>query len=63
MSLLERKGTVEYSIIIPMRNAEDYIEQCLKSIIVQTYINFEIIIVDDASEDNSVKLARKVLNN
>lgn len=41
------------SIIIPLYNAENYISKCLDSIINQTYKNFEIIIINDKSKDNS----------
>lgn len=41
------------SIIIPVYNAELYINQCLNSIYSQTYTNYEIILVDDGSTDNS----------
>ena len=41
------------SIIIPLYNAENYISKCLDSIINQTYKNFEIIIINDKSKDDS----------
>ena len=41
------------SIIIPVYNVEKYIEECLNSIIKQTYKNVEIILVDDGSTDRS----------
>ncbi len=41
------------SIIIPVYNAEQYIDNCLKSLIEQTYKNIEIILVDDGSKDSS----------
>ena len=44
------------SIIIPVYNVEQYLKQCLDSIINQTYKNLEIIIVDDWSTDNSGKI-------
>lgn len=47
------------SIIIPVFNAESYIERCLNSIIAQTYHDYDIIIVDDGSTDNSLNILRK----
>jgi glycosyltransferase involved in cell wall biosynthesis len=44
------------SIIIPVYNAEKYIDRCIESIIKQTYKNFEIILIDDGSTDNSLKI-------
>jgi len=44
------------SIIIPIYNVEKYLKQCIDSIINQTYINLEIILVDDGSTDNCGKI-------
>lgn len=44
------------SIIIPVYNVEDYIRQCLDSILAQTYTNFEAILVDDGSRDCSGRI-------
>ena len=41
------------SVIVPVYNSKDYLEECIKSIINQTYINLQIILVDDASTDIS----------
>ena len=41
------------SFIIPVYNTAEYLRQCLNSILVQTYTNIEIIIVDDGSTDRS----------
>lgn len=44
------------SIIVPVYNVEDYIDRCITSLVNQTYSNIEIIIVNDGSEDKSVKI-------
>lgn len=44
------------SVIIPIYNAEAYIERCLDSVISQTYNDIEVICVDDGSKDGSGKI-------
>ncbi len=44
------------SVIIPVYNSKMYLEQCIKSVINQTYKNLEIILVDDGSTDGSANL-------
>ena len=41
------------SIIIPVYNVEQYINQCIESILIQTYHDYEIILIDDGSTDSS----------
>lgn len=48
------------SIIIPLYNKKEYIQNCINSIQNQTYSNFEIIVVDDESTDNSLELVKKL---
>lgn len=50
------------SIIIPVYNAEKYIGTTLNSIYEQTYKNFEIILVDDCSSDNSAEIIKEEMN-
>ena len=47
------------SVIIPVYNAEKYLQKCLDSIVNQTYSNLEIIIVNDGSTDNSLSIINK----
>lgn len=47
------------SVIVPIYNSEECIEKCLKSIIGQTYRNIEIILINDGSTDNSIKILKK----
>lgn len=51
------------SVIVTNFNYERYIEACLQSIADQTYTNFECVIVDDVSQDNSVKIIERFINN
>lgn len=47
------------SIVIPIYNAEKYLEECLNSIKNQTYQNFEVIMVNDGSKDNSETICKR----
>ena len=44
------------SIIVPIYNVEEYIAECIDSILAQTYKDWELILVDDGSTDNSGKI-------
>ena len=44
------------SVIIPVYNVEQYLDECLNSVINQTYTNLEIILIDDGSTDKSGKI-------
>lgn len=49
------------SIITPNYNTEKYIEKTIQSVLLQTYLNWEMIIVDDCSTDNSILKIEKYL--
>ena len=51
-----RNACPAISLIIPLYNNEKYIGACLESILAQTFSDFEVIVVDDCSTDNSVKV-------
>lgn len=48
------------SVIIPNYNNEKYIEQCVRSVLIQTYDSFKIIVVDDCSTDGSREILEKI---
>ncbi|MFL2578323.1 MAG: glycosyltransferase family 2 protein [Flavobacteriaceae bacterium] len=50
------------SVIMSVYNAEKYIEEAIQSVLNQTYNNFEFIIINDGSEDNSLKIIEKFLS-
>ena len=47
------------SIIIPVYNAQQYIAKCIDSVISQSYINWELILVDDGCTDKSGEICDK----
>lgn len=51
------------SIIIPVYNAQRYLEKCLNSVLSQCYTNFEVICVDDGSTDKSGEICEKYQEN
>ena len=51
------KSSPKISVIMPCYNRESYISQAIESILYQTYTDFELIIIDDCSTDNTLKIA------
>lgn len=50
---------MKYSFIVPVYNGEKYIDRCLKSLLNQTYKNYEIVVINDGSADNSIDILTK----
>ncbi len=51
------------SIIIPVYNAEENLEKCLRHVLQSTYKDYEIIVVDDCSDDESAEIAKRYTEN
>ena len=49
----------EISVIVPVYNVEKYLDACLESIRKQTFTDFEVLIIDDETPDNSAEIAEK----
>ena len=47
---------MRFSIIVPVYNVEKYIDECVKSILNQSFKDFELVLVDDGSSDESGKI-------
>lgn len=54
--------TNDFSILIPAFNVDKYIDKCIQSILNQSHANFEVIIVDDGSTDETLKICKKYEN-
>lgn len=50
---------LKFSIIVPIYNIEKYIEKCIQSVLNQSYENFELILVNDGSMDNSKRICEQ----
>jgi cellulose synthase/poly-beta-1,6-N-acetylglucosamine synthase-like glycosyltransferase len=51
------------SVILPARNEEGFMERCLNSLISQDYENYELVAIDDRSEDKTGEIIRKIAEN
>ena len=54
---------IKISVVIPVYNAEKFIEKCIESVIDQTLKEIEIIVINDGSKDNSLKVIKNYEKN
>jgi glycosyltransferase involved in cell wall biosynthesis len=54
---------IKFSVIIPLYNKGNYIDKTLQSVLSQTYTDFEVIVVNDGSTDNSLNVVMKIKDN
>lgn len=50
----------KFSIIIPVYNVEKYIKKCLDSVFEQSFKDYEVIVVNDGTKDNSMDIVKKI---
>ena len=49
-----------FSVVIPLYNKQNYIKETIKSVLNQTFQNFEIVVVNDGSKDDSIKIIESI---
>lgn len=62
MRSIKEKENILFSVIVPIYNAEHTIERTIQSILKQTFQNYELLLIDDCSTDNSFSIAQKYDN-
>lgn len=53
---------MKFSIVVPIYNKEKYLQRCLNSLLLQQYQDFEVVLIDDGSTDNSGDIAKNYIN-
>ena len=48
------------SIIVPVYNTEKYLQRCIDSILEQSYIDFEVLLINDGSTDKSIEILKEI---
>ena len=54
------KETDKISVIVPVYNVKDYLEDCVRSVTDQTYPDLEILLIDDGSDDGSGEICDRL---
>lgn len=56
---MSKKNKINISVIIPIYNCENYLSRCIESVLNQTYEEFELILINDGSTDQSYEICKK----
>lgn len=56
-----RKNNIAISVIVPVYNVEKWLDRCINSILLQSFKNFELLLVNDGSTDNSIEICNNYL--
>ena len=51
----------QISVVLPIHNGQPYVKRCFKSLLIQTLQDFEIIVVNDGSDDGSVEELNRLM--
>ncbi len=57
----QMKANVFFSIIVPVYNVEAYLEQCINSILLQSFKDYELILINDGSTDNCLEICKQYI--
>ena len=57
------RNSVSFSIVIPVFNCEDYIQQSIQSVLQQNYQQFDIVVIDDGSYDSTPNIIQSMMDN
>ena len=61
MVIIMRKNNIAISVIVPVYNVEKWLDRCINSILLQSFKNFELLLVNDGSTDNSIEICNNYL--
>ncbi|HWS55242.1 MAG TPA: glycosyltransferase family A protein, partial [Pyrinomonadaceae bacterium] len=54
-----RSNEPRLSVVMPVRNGRAFLDECVRSVLAQTFRDFEFVILDDASDDGTTELLRE----
>lgn len=58
---MKKVSSGKISVIIPVHNAEKYIDKAIQSVMEQSYTNWELLLIENGSEDASLDICKKML--